>query len=192
MAFRRVRLILQRWVWLLLIAVGCAALVSWVYVTQMRPQYNPWLVVLLVTLGGLAWGLAGIFGIEYLRDHVKTPDDVRRITSAPILATVAIDLRHGSASPFEDSPGDSSDPYRTIAAQLMSGTRGQDAGQVILICASQAAPQTARVAANVAAAAARLGYSTMLVDANRHEPDLTKSLDLGGVPGFADALLRPG
>src|SRR5206468_1564735 len=119
MAIRRYALILRRWIWLLLIAVGCAALLSWVYVKQAHLNYDPRLVVVVVTLAGLVWGLAGIFGIEYLRDQVKTADDVRHITSARIIGTVGIDPHRAGPSLFEDSPGSSSDPYRAIAAQLL-------------------------------------------------------------------------
>src|SRR5262245_51257119 len=135
MAFRRYSLILRRWLWLLLIVVGCAALLSWVFVTQMRPNSQPLPAVLLVSLAALVWGLVGIFGIEYMRDHVKTIDDVRRITSAPLLAVVAMDPQlQANDAKLLDLPENEQQVYRAIVLRLLSGLN-EGEGRSILICA---------------------------------------------------------
>src|SRR5436190_21464515 len=100
MQLRRYTLILRRWSWLLAIGIGSAALLSWLSVVRQGTySVDGWLVVLSVTLGGLAWGLAGIFGIEYLIYSVKTTEEASSITSAPVLGVVEVEPSLGN-TPF--------------------------------------------------------------------------------------------
>ncbi len=190
MAIRRYSLIIRHWLWLLIIVAGCAALLSWVFVTHTKTHYDPRLVVLLVTLGSVAWGAAGVFGIEYLRDHIKTTDDVGYITSAPLLGVIRVDPRLEDENFFDDPQTPSDESYQPIIRKLLSGVSSEE-GFTVMVCSPQATAQVAAVCANVAAETARSGYPAMIVDADRLNSDLTKSLNLGDTAGFAEALLNP-
>lgn len=192
MQLRRYSLILRRWSWLLAIGIGSAALLSWLSVTRQGGySLDGWLVVVLVTLGGLVWGLAGIFGIEYLIDNVKTIDEVRDITASPLLGVVEVEAS-SEKNPFvvlRATQSDTADAYRAATLNIPKvDNQSQGQGRVVLLSSPQATPHTAQVAANLAVSAALSGMPTLLIDANSTEADLSKSLDLTGQPGFAEAL----
>src|SRR5690242_15598846 len=105
MEWKRYRSIILRWFWLLVLAVFLAVVTSWIYMGQ-TGRGNTLLIVSLVALGGLVWGLMGIFGVEYLTDNVLVVEDLRRITGKRVLAQVP--ARRRGPRPLFETPGTTS------------------------------------------------------------------------------------
>jgi Mrp family chromosome partitioning ATPase len=196
MELKRYSLIVRRWFWFLMIAVSLAALASWVFVSQTMTGANPEFVALLVALGGLVWGLAGIFGIEFLIDNVKTFEDVHRITAQASTDPLLLMLEQGAdgaGGPFEvlsaPESGVAQSYYEAHAELVAKAPRWQ--GRTVLVCSPQGTPHTAQVGANLAALSCLMGRPTLLIDADYIGRDLSKTLGLAGQVGFAEALTHP-
>lgn len=188
MEWKRYRSIVLRWLWLLVLAVFLAVVTSWIYMGQ-TGRGNTLLIVFLVALGGLVWGLIGIFGVEYLTDNVLVVEDLRRITGKRVLAQVP--ARRRGPRPLFETPGTTSATAYEMAGMKILPTGSVNHGRTVLVCSPQSTPYTAHVSANLGAVYSQLGHPTLLIDANRVDADLSKALRVEGVPGFAEAISSP-
>jgi polysaccharide biosynthesis transport protein len=158
-----------------------------------EPQRTPispnprkdWLTAILAGLT-IAFGLA--FGIEYLDDTVKTPEDVTRRLKLPLLGLVP--AIHGDHVPIltETVPHDFGEAFRSLRTSLVF-TSGGESTRVIAVTSSQPLEGKTTTACNLALALALGGSRVLLIDADMRRPGLHKTIGLPNDVGLSHLLV---
>ena len=133
----------------------------------------------------VAFGLA--FGIEYLDDTVKTPDDIARRLRIPLLGLVP--AIRGERVPLltEPVPHDFGEAFRSLRTSLVFTAEGENT-RVIAVTSTQPLEGKTTTAANLALALALGGARVLVVDADMRRPGLHKSLGVQNTIGLSHLL----
>ena len=133
----------------------------------------------------VAFGLA--FGIEYLDDTVKTPDDITRRLRIPLLGLVP--AIRGERAPLlsEPVPHDFGEAFRSLRTSLVF-TSATDHTRVIAVTSTQPLEGKTTTAANLALALALGGARVLVIDADMRRPGLHKSLGAQNDVGLSHLL----
>src|SRR5262249_29631185 len=133
----------------------------------------------------VAFGLA--FGIEYLDDTVKTPDDISRRLRLPLLGLVP--AVRGERVPLlsEPVPHDFGEAFRSLRTSLVF-TSANEHTHVIAVTSTQPLEGKTTTAANLALALALGGSRVLLIDADMRRPGLHKSLGVQNEVGLSHLL----
>jgi succinoglycan biosynthesis transport protein ExoP len=133
----------------------------------------------------VAFGLA--FGIEYLDDTVKTPDDITRRLRIPLLGLVP--AIRGERVPLltEPVPHDFGEAFRSLRTSLVFTSTGEHT-RVIAVTSTQPLEGKTTTAANVALALALGGARVLVIDADMRRPGLHKSLGVQNEVGLSHLL----
>jgi succinoglycan biosynthesis transport protein ExoP len=144
-----------------------------------------WLTAILAGLT-LAFGLA--FGIEYLDDSIKTPEDVTKRLKLPLLGLVP--ALHGDRVPVltETVPHDFGEAFRSLRTSLVF-TSGGESTRVIAVTSSQPLEGKTTTACNLALALALGGSRVLLIDADMRRPGLHKTMGLQNGAGLSHLLV---
>jgi capsular exopolysaccharide synthesis family protein len=148
---------------------------------------NPRKAWMQAVMAGLvvAFGLA--FGLEYLDDTVKTPEDITRRLKVPLLGLVP-GIR-GDRVPIlsETVPHDFGEAFRSLRTSLVF-TSGAEHTRVIAVTSSQPLEGKTTTAANLALALALGGARVLLIDADMRRPGLHKTLGIANNTGLSHLL----
>ncbi len=144
-----------------------------------------WLTAILAGLT-IAFGLA--FGIEYLDDTVKTPEDVTRRLQLPLLGLVP--AVRGDRVPVltETVPHDFGESFRSLRTSLVF-TSGSEGTRIIAVTSSQPLEGKTTTAANLALALALGGSRVLLIDADMRRPGLHKTIGVQNNAGLSHLLV---
>jgi len=144
-----------------------------------------WLSAIMAGLV-VAFGLA--FGIEYLDDTVKTPEDITRRLKVPLLGLVP--AIRGDRVPVlsEVVPHDFGEAFRSLRTSLVF-TSGAEHTRVIAVTSSQPLEGKTTTAANLALALALGGSRVLLIDADMRRPGLHKTLGMQNGIGLSQLLV---
>ena len=136
---------------------------------------------------GLALGLGIAFGIDYLDDTVKTPDDITRRLKLKFLGLVPI--VSGERHPLISGPvpHDFGEAYRSIRTALAAQLPGTGA-RVIAVASSQPLEGKTTTAVNIAMALAVGGARVLLIDADMRRPSVHKALRMTNDRGLSQLL----
>jgi capsular exopolysaccharide synthesis family protein len=120
---------------------------------------------------GLALGIVTAWGRDYLDDRVRGPLDLERQADANVLGVIPAfrPTEHGPRGylVMAASPGSmAAEAYRSLRTRLLLTMAGRDSGTILVT--SPAWEGRGTVAANLAAALAQSGRSTILVCADLH------------------------
>jgi succinoglycan biosynthesis transport protein ExoP len=144
-----------------------------------------WMMALLLGVG-LAVGLA--FGVEFLDDTVKTPDDVTRRLKLPMLGLIPaaqekeVPLLTGSVS------HNFGEAFRSLRTSLVF-TSGGESARIVGVTSSQPLEGKTTTACNLAAALALGGARVLLIDADMRRPSLHKTMGLQNGIGLSHLLV---
>ncbi|HET7694631.1 MAG TPA: polysaccharide biosynthesis tyrosine autokinase [Vicinamibacterales bacterium] len=143
-----------------------------------------WLTALLAGVV-VAFGLA--FGIEYLDDTVKVPEDITRRLRLPLLGLVP--AIKGDRVPVlsETVPHEFGEAFRSLRTSLVF-TAGSEHTRVIAVTSSQPLEGKTTTAANLAMALALGGSRVLLIDADMRRPGLHKTLGMENGTGLSHLL----
>jgi polysaccharide biosynthesis transport protein len=144
-----------------------------------------WLLAIGV---GLALAIAVAYGLDYMNDTVKTPEDVTRRLRLPFLGLVP--AVRGEAHPVLVSsqvPHDFGESFRALRTSLMSkypsgGTK------IVIVTSAQPLEGKTTTAANMAMALACGGARVLLIDADMRRPGLHRPLGLTNERGLSQVL----
>jgi capsular exopolysaccharide synthesis family protein len=133
----------------------------------------------------VAVGLA--FGLEYLDDTVKTPDDITRRLRIPLLGLVP--AIRGERVPLlsEPVPHDFGEAFRSLRTSLVF-TSSTDHTRLIAVTSTQPLEGKTTTAANLAMALALGGARVLVVDADMRRPGLHKTLNVRNDIGLSQLL----
>ena len=152
---------------------------------QFAPNHRrDWLYAIAL---GLALGLGLAFGIDYLDDTVKTPDDITRRLKLKFLGLVPI--VPGDRHPLISGPvpHDFGESYRSIRTSLAAQLPGSGA-RVVAVASSQPLEGKTTTAVNIAMALAVGGARVLLIDADMRRPSVHKALRLANDRGLSQLL----
>jgi capsular exopolysaccharide synthesis family protein len=143
--------------------------------------------LLTAILAGLTLALALAFGIEYLDDSVKTPEDITKRLRLPLLGLVP--KIKGNRVPVlaETVPHDFGEAFRSLRTSLVF-TSGGESTRLIAVTSSQPLEGKTTTAANLAFALALGGSRVLLVDADMRRPGLHKTIGLQNELGLSHLL----
>ena len=145
-----------------------------------------WLVSLAV---GLVLSIAVAFGLDYMNDTVKTPDDVTKRLKLPFLGLVP--AVRGDKHPVLTSshvPHDFGEAFRSLRTSLISRYPGEGT-KIITVTSAQPLEGKTTTAANIAMALAYGGSRVLLIDADMRRPGLHRPLRLTNERGLSQVLI---
>ena len=136
---------------------------------------------------GLALGLGTAFGIDYLDDTVKTPEDVTRRLKLKFLGLVP--AVRGERHPLLTGavPHDFGEAFRSLRTALVAQIPG-DGPKVLAITSAQPLEGKTTTAVNMAMALAVGGARVLLIDADMRRPSVHKALRMANERGLSQLL----
>jgi capsular exopolysaccharide synthesis family protein len=144
-----------------------------------------WLLAIAV---GLALALAIPFGLDYVNDTIKTPEDVSRRLKLPFLGLVP-SIR-GNKHPILASshvPHDFGESFRSLRTALLS--KYMAAGtKIVAFTSAQPLEGKTTTAVNTAIALAYGGSRVLLIDADMRRPGMHRPLRLVNERGLSQVL----
>ena len=143
--------------------------------------------LLTAILAGLSLALALAFGIEYLDDSVKTPEDVTRRLRLPLLGLVPKVTGDHVPVLAETVPHDFGEAFRSLRTSITFTSSGEHT-RVVAVTSSQPLEGKTTTAANLAFALAIGGSRVLLIDADMRRPGLHKTLGLRNDLGLSHLL----
>jgi succinoglycan biosynthesis transport protein ExoP len=160
-----------------------------------RSPSSPRLVTNTILGGvlGLVLGVGVALLLGRLDDRVREPDDLSRIYGARLLGAVpqskalARSVRRESRN-RELLPPSDAETFRLIHAYLRYANVDRELRTVLVVSATPGDGKTT-VARHLAAAAASVGSSVLLLEANLRRPVLAQRLGLASWPGLSDVLM---
>jgi capsular exopolysaccharide synthesis family protein len=153
--------------------------------TPFSPNHrSDWVYAIAV---GLALGLGLAFGIDYLDDTVKTPEDVTRRLHLKFLGLVPI--VGGERHPLISGPvpHDFGEAYRSIRTALAAALPASGS-RVVAVASSQPLEGKTTTAVNIAMALAVGGSRVLLIDADMRRPSVHKALRMTNDRGLSQLL----
>ena len=145
-----------------------------------------WLMSLVVGLV-LAFGVA--YGLDYMNDTIKTPEDVARRLKLPFLGLVP--SVRGDKHPVLASshvPHDFGEAFRSLRTALVARYPG-DGTKIMVVTSAQPLEGKTTTAANIAMALAYGGARVLLIDADMRRPGLHRPLRLTNERGLSQVLV---
>jgi capsular exopolysaccharide synthesis family protein len=140
---------------------------------------NPLLNIAIGAGVGLILGLAIAFGIEFIDDTIKTPEDVLGKLNMPMLGLVP---RLAKVTDFGeellDQRSQLSEAYFSVVSSLQFST-SRGTPRSLLISSSRAAEGKTSTSLAVAQNLARSGVSVLLIDADLRKPSFTGKIAEG-------------
>lgn len=147
----------------------------------------------LAALAGLALGGGLIFGLEYMDNTIKSPDDTQRLLDTSTLAIVTRmkPVRQPSdtliTAKHPRSP--TSEAFRSLRTNLRFAGLENPNGTLLVTSAGPGEGKST-IAANLAVAMAQAGKRIVLVDADLRRPSMHKIFGLTNNVGLSDLFLE--
>ena len=144
---------------------------------------------MMSSLVGLVLAIGVAFGLDYMNDTIKTPEDVTRRLKLPFLGLVP--SVRGDKHPLLTSahvPHDFGEAFRALRTSLISkypatGTK------TLLVTSAQPLEGKTTTAANIAMALAYGGSRVLLIDGDMRRPGLHRPLRLTNDRGLSQVLI---
>lgn len=138
---------------------------------------------------GFLLAIAVAFGLDYMNDTIKTPEDVARRLKLPFLGLIP--SVRGDKHPVLASshvPHDFGEAFRSLRTALMSRYPGEGT-KIMAVTSAQPLEGKTTTAANIAMALAYGGARVLLVDADMRRPGLHRPLRLTNERGLSQVLI---
>lgn len=144
--------------------------------------------LLMALLAGVVLALAVAFGLEYLDDTIKTPEDITRKLRVPFLGLVP--SVGGDKQPLLSGPvpHDFGEAYRALRTSLVF-TSGGEKTRVIVVTSAQPLEGKTTTACNLAMVLAFGGSRVLLIDADLRRPGVHKALKMNNTVGLSHLLV---
>jgi succinoglycan biosynthesis transport protein ExoP len=145
-----------------------------------------WMTAILL---GALLSLGIAFGVEYIDDTVKTPEDVTRRLNLPLLGIVP--AVRGDKVPVltGNVPHDFGEAFRALRTSLVFTSGGSEGARVVGVTSTQPLEGKTTTACNLAAALALGGARVLLIDADMRRPGLHKAMGMQNAVGLSHLLV---
>jgi len=148
--------------------------------------------IFLAGLIGVAVGIGIIFGLEFLDDSIRYPEDVEKLLGLGFLGVVPSatwnegDIRTHLLSQIDPKSG-LSESYRNIRATLLLADRTRKIKSILLTSSVPKEGKTT-TSLNISISFAQAGMRVLLVDADMRRGEIHKYFGLEGGRGLSDVL----
>ncbi len=149
--------------------------------------------IFMAALIGLGIGLALVFGLEYLDDSFRFPEEIAEVLGLPFLGLVPSaswdpdDLRSHVLANVDQKSG-LAEAYRSIRSSLLfSG--GETLVKVLALTSAVPKEGKTTTCLNLAVSLAQAGSRVLIVDGDLRRGELHKYFGLEGGRGFSDILI---
>ena len=142
---------------------------------------------MLALLFGTVLALGAVFGLDYLDDSVRTPEDVKRRLNLPLMGLVP--AVRGERHPLISGPvpHDFGEAFRSLRTSLMA-QKASSGPHLVAVTSAQPLEGKTTTAANIALALAVGGARVLLVDADMRRPNVHKVVRLNNDRGLSQLL----
>ncbi|HUF24470.1 MAG TPA: polysaccharide biosynthesis tyrosine autokinase [Vicinamibacterales bacterium] len=144
--------------------------------------------LVIALIAGLVLALGVAFGLDYLDDTIKTPEDITRKLRIPFLGLVP--SVRGDKQPILSGPvpHDFGEAYRALRTSLVF-TSGGEKTRVIGVTSAQPLEGKTTTACNLAMVLAIGGSRVLLIDADLRRPGVHKALKMNNTVGLSHLLV---
>ena len=152
------------------VGTNTASIVSLAKAPKAPFSPNLFLNLMLASILGLAAAFVIAFGLEYMDDTIKNPDDVKTKLKRNLLGAVPRLEKDEVFWELLQTPGTKiAEAYSTIRAAIQFST-SHGAPRTILITSSQASEGKSSTSLAIAQNIARLGRTVLIIDADMRKP----------------------
>ena len=144
-----------------------------------------WFTALLT---GVLLSLGLVFGLEYLDDTVKTPDDVTARLNLPLLGLVPAVRESRPRLLSGEVPHEFGEAFRSLRTSLVF-TNAPEGPRIVAVTSSQPLEGKTTTACNLATALAMGGARVLLIDADMRRPGLWKLMGVENAIGLSHLLV---
>lgn len=148
------------------------------------------LTILLAAAAGFILSAGTAYLLEYLDDTLKSPNDVIRLFSAPILGRIFEQADGMNESRLYDAANSNhslTEPFRALRTEMDLAEMGHRL-KTILITSPDSGDGKTSVAVNLALSIAQRGKKVFLLDADLRKPKIHKLFNLTNDEGLADVV----
>lgn len=149
---------------------------------------KPKMVYMIGLLVGLAIPLVVLYIIDVLNVRVRSIDDVRRLSTLPILSSISHATDEGQIVVDKTSRAVIVEQFRAMRTNLEFSLQG---GNTILMTSSMSKEGKSFIAMNLAISLALLDKKVLLMELDLRKPTLTNRLGLVSKVGFSQYVVRP-
>lgn len=149
--------------------------------------------IFMAALLGLGVGLGLVFGLEYIDDSIRFPEEVTRDLGVRFFGVIPAanwdpdDLRTHLISNIDQKSG-LAEAYRNVRSALLFAGQGRNLKTLVVISAVPKEGKTT-TSLNIAVSMAQAGLRVLLVDGDLRRGELHKFFGMEGGRGFADVLV---
>jgi succinoglycan biosynthesis transport protein ExoP len=142
---------------------------------------------MLALLFGTVLAVGAVFGLDYLDDSVRTPEDVKRRLHLPLMGLVP--SVRGDRHPLLSGPvpHDFGEAFRSLRTSLMA-QKSSTGPHLVAVTSAQPLEGKTTTAANIAMALAVGGARVLLIDADMRRPNVHKVVRLNNDRGLSQLL----
>jgi polysaccharide biosynthesis transport protein len=144
--------------------------------------------LLVSLLAGTMLGVAGAFGLEYLDDTFKSPEDVESGLAMPVIGIIPRPHQGVALSnALADARSSVSEAYRSLRTALQFST-AEGVPRTLLITSSRPSEGKSTTAATLARAFTQIGMKVLIIDADLRNPSLHKEFQRPNELGLSNYL----
>lgn len=139
---------------------------------------------------GLLLGIAFVLFREYLDTRIKDEDDIKKVTSIPLIGTIpSFSGSEGKAKVLEAPKSAASEAFRALRTNLGFLSQGEDS-LVIASTSTISGEGKTTISINLGAVMSLTGKKTIIVDLDMRKPQLHKRLQLSNLKGISSVLAK--
>jgi polysaccharide biosynthesis transport protein len=155
-----------------------------------------WRNVMLGSGGAFALALLMAFGLHYLDERVRSPEDIKAHLGLPCLGMVpklappaagASRGAHAAGLARMALPRSFREAMRNLRTQVLCTPAGQ-ASRILLVASAGMQEGKTLVATNLAAGLAQVGHRVLLIDLDLRQPSVHRAFDTPVQPGLSELL----
>lgn len=139
---------------------------------------------------GLLLGISFVLLREYLDTRIKDEDDLKKITSIPLIGTIpSFSGSEGKAKVLEAPKSAASEAFRALRTNLSFLSQSKESLMITSTSTISGEGKTT-ISINLAAVMSLTGKKTIIVDLDMRKPQLHKRLQLSNLKGISSVLAK--